>query len=119
MFRDCRPGFATGYLDYGPLEELKIDGRPAWGWLETQYYKEKLASLEYKAVVPYDDIMYTVEFFTGRDEFMDEAFLRESVCRFEIGRTKVNEAAVTAGFAMALGFVGLLMFLNRGDGKKR
>ncbi len=73
-----------GYLEYGPLEDLTIDGRAAWGWLETQVYRGKLASLEYKAVVAYDSLSYAVEFHSSEPRFLDPAALKALVETFRV-----------------------------------
>lgn len=72
------------YMEYGPLEDLTIDERPAWGWLETQWYREEIASLEYKAVVVYDSLSYAVEFHSSEPRFMDAATLKALVETFRV-----------------------------------
>jgi hypothetical protein len=90
-------------LRFGNLEEMIIDGRPAWGWLETQTYKGELSSLQYKAVVSYETACYTVEFFAGREDWQDEYALRAFVNTFEVGRTKPNVHAIVAGAVLLVG----------------
>jgi len=95
------------YLQYGSLEALTIDDRPAWGWLETQYHKGNLSSLEYKAVVSYDDVSYAVEFFADSPEYLSEAVLRDMVCSFETGKTKIDYALAAGGLLLAA--IGILL----------
>lgn len=72
------------------LEDIRIDGRPGWGWLETHIYRGEVASLELKAVVPYDTVTYAVEFYASHPEWVDEARLREVMGTFAVGRTELN-----------------------------
>ena len=98
-----------GSLAYGPLESLSIDGRPAWGWLETQASGGKLYSLEYKAVVAYPDRSYSVEFFAADPAWRDEARLRETVSRFAVKRKgEVDWGAVAV--VLLLAGLGLLAY---------
>jgi hypothetical protein len=102
------------YLDYSPLEELAIGGRPAWGWLETQYYEGELSSLEYKAVVPYDDATYGIEFFAADPKYRDKGTLREMVSTFRIGEDKVDPIRSTLAVLVGFGFAALgLLYLSR------
>jgi hypothetical protein len=68
----------------GPIESLRIDGRPAWGWLETQMSGGKLYSLKYQAVVAYPASHYSVEFFATDPRFRSEEFLRRTVTTFAV-----------------------------------
>ncbi len=70
------------HVDFGPLEELEIDGRDAYGWLETQHYKGELSSYQYKAVVPYDTLSYAVEYYSSHQRFMDPEAMRVLVTSF-------------------------------------
>ena len=80
------------YSDYGPLETLTIDGRESWGWLESSYYEGKLSSLEFKAVVPYENVTYTVEFDTNEPDEMNADYLREVVSTFIIKKNSALSA---------------------------
>jgi hypothetical protein len=91
---------------YGPLQDLTIDGQPAWGWLETQYYKGEISSMEYKAVVTLEGTTHVIEFFSKNPKYMSEAALRELVCSFEIGRRKVSWPLVGVGVVL----VALVIF---------
>jgi len=112
--RDAQEKNYGNYLDYGNLEEMTIDGRPAWGWLETQHYKGKLSSYEYKAVVSYDDVSYAIEFFAGREDWRDEHKLRAFVKTFEVGRSKPNYAALGVGAVLLLGAVAYFRMSAKG-----
>lgn len=104
--RYARPG----RMRYGELEELRIDGRTAWGWTESQYRSDgSVAALQYKAVVPYDTVTYAVEFFSTLEPWMDVDTLRATVMTFAVGRTEVSwrGVAVTAFLlALAAGWIG-------------
>ena len=74
------------YESYGQLEPLTIDQHAAWGWAESQTYRGQLASLEYTAVVPYEDATWTIEFFAADPKHRDPAFLKQLVTTFRLGR---------------------------------
>lgn len=80
--REFQESRYSSYLDYGPLEEITIDGRTAYGWLETQYFEGQLSSREYKAVVSYDDVTYAIEFFARDPIYREAATLEEWVTTF-------------------------------------
>lgn len=71
-----------GYAEYGEIEELTIDRRPAWGWLETQRLDGRLASLAFTAVIPYEGDTYTVEFSSAEPRFLKAEALRKTVSTF-------------------------------------
>ncbi len=71
--------------EYSALEVVTIDKREAWGWLETQYYKGELTSLEYVAVISYEDCCYSIGFYAKDPAFRDLEILREIVCSFRKG----------------------------------
>jgi len=69
--------------DYGSVEEIEIDGQRAWAWEIVQYYKGDLCSIEWTAVVPYEDVTYAVEFFAGMENHMSPELIRKTVYSFE------------------------------------
>ena len=75
---------------YGGLETIQIDGRSAWGWLETSQYRGEISSYEYKAVVSYDSITFAVEFYTREPEWMVPDSLRAVASTFGIGKVEWN-----------------------------
>jgi hypothetical protein len=84
----ARSEYARRYTHetYGALEPLKIDQRAAWGWTESQTLRGALASLEYTAVVPYDDATWTIEFYAADPKHRDPAFLKQLVTSFRLGK---------------------------------
>ena len=88
--RKAQADLYSSYLAYGDVEFLRIDGRNAWGWLETQGRDGNVSSLEFKAVIPYDTITYVVEFHSSEPRFMDADTLRAVVGAFAIGRRVWN-----------------------------
>lgn len=74
-----------GYQEYGPLENLTIDGRPAWGWTETQFHKGEQASLAYKAVVSYEGNCWAVEFFARDPAWQNKERLKATISSFRRG----------------------------------
>ena len=77
-----RAGSTSG-LDYGPVEEVEIDGHDAFAWEIRQFYKGDLSSIDWVAVVPYEDETYSVEFHAGMEEHMDPDLIRKTVESFE------------------------------------
>jgi hypothetical protein len=97
---------------YGGLERLRIDGRPAWGWLETSTLSNgNPGSIDFTAVIPYDTITFVVEISTDESEFLLPDSLRAIVGSFAIGRTEVDPAGIALGVASAL--VVLLVLAGR------
>lgn len=98
---------------YAALEGLTIDERQAWAWLETQMYRGDVASLEYKAVVPYDTMTCVIEFFTRDPAWRDEAKLRQVVTSFAVGKREVNTPAVVVAAVAGLLGVAVLRRARR------
>ncbi len=90
-------------MQYGPIGSIWIDDRTAWGWVETQIYKGKISSLEYKAVVSYDTVSYAIEFHSSQPQWMDEQKLKAVVATFAVGRTELNVQAIIVLVVMSLG----------------
>lgn len=95
--------------DYSPLESLEIDGRNAWGWLETAEYKGKISSLEYKAIVPYDEVTYSIEFYTSQPDQMDAAYLKKTVSTFIVKHKQIVKTSQVIALAifLAIGWFAL------------
>jgi len=72
--------------EYGPINATIIDKQPAWGWTKTNYYKGKVSSVEYIAVVAYEeqDVTWTVEYSSRIPEQMEFDFLEETVKTFTV-----------------------------------
>ena len=80
-----------GYAAYSGLEFLRVDGRDAWGWTETQTRDDgRVARIEYTAVVPFDSVTYVVEFSSSEPRFLHAASLRAVVATFAVGRRRWN-----------------------------
>jgi hypothetical protein len=73
---------------YGAVEAVTIDKRPAWGWYSEQHLKGKLASLEYTAVIPYDDVTWAVEFYASHPRHRDPELLKKLVTSFHYHRKR-------------------------------
>jgi hypothetical protein len=93
-------------ITFGPIEPLTIDGREGYGW------EERIASqargvpwVAYRAMVPYDDITYTIEFSTENPTYKSGApeTLKAVVGTFGVGETVYNWPLI----ALA---AGLLLF---------
>jgi len=101
--RDLAKRYPAG-TEYGALETLTIDGRAAWGWLETSTYQNRISSYEFKAIVPYDEITYSVEFDSNQPGRMGPDYLREVVGTFKVnrkGRFNPVQIIVLAGILVA------------------
>jgi len=94
--------------EYGPLQSLEIDGREAWGWLETSRYNGRVGSLEFKAVVPYEDVTYTVEFHTSQPSRMNADYLQSIVETFIVKK----ERALSSGQIVALAIAAVLAWFG-------
>lgn len=73
---------------YGAVESITIDKRPAWGWYSEQHLKGRLASLEYTAVIPYDDVTWAVEFYASDPRHRDPELLKKLVSSFHYHRAR-------------------------------
>ncbi len=80
----ARDGYEKRYTstEYGPLRSLKVDGRRAWGWLETQRLRGEVAAVQLTAVVPYDDVTYSIELSLHPPHLMSEEAMRAIVESF-------------------------------------
>lgn len=85
----ARAALATRYpkQTYDALHEITLDGRPAWAWFEETSYKGRMRR-EYKAVVSYDDVTYTIEFSTNDPHHRERAFMEHTVGTFVVASTK-------------------------------
>jgi hypothetical protein len=80
----ARAGLAARHREcqYGPLEEMTVDRRPAWGWMESQSLEGEVRALQYKAIVAHEHATYSVEFYSSEKRTMDEALMRKVVASF-------------------------------------
>jgi hypothetical protein len=79
-------------VTFSGVQEMIIDGRPAWGWAERLHTNELgLVWIAYKVAIPYDTITYTVELFSG-DPALKRApdTLLAIAATFGIGQTTWN-----------------------------
>lgn len=74
--------------DFTPVEPIRIDGRDAWGWIETQTYRGELASVEYTAVIPYDDVTWAVEYYASSPKLRDPRVQKDLVASFHYQRSR-------------------------------
>jgi hypothetical protein len=98
---------------YGKLETLRIDGRPAWGWLTTQLSEGELSSLEYTAIISYEKEQktYAVEFYASVFKYMDESYMKRTLESFAVEK----ESETSYG---QIGLIALLV-IGVGVGYKR
>jgi hypothetical protein len=74
-----------GDTEYGTIESLTIDRKPAWGWTETRRHTNgAIRVMAYRAVVSYGHASYLVEFYTSHARFMDASKLRAVVTSFVV-----------------------------------
>lgn len=90
--------------EFGELEEILIDGRPAWGWGEVwRLPNNGVRYVIFRAAVPYDTVTYAVDFRTGDPNLKAHPdSLRTIVASFAIGRTEWNYPliAIIAGVVL-------------------
>ena len=93
--------------EFGEIEEIQVDGRPAWGWGEEwRLPNNGLRYAVFRAAVPYDTVTYAVEFRTGDPILKTHPdSLRTIVASFAIGKTRWNYPviAIVAGLVLLLG----------------
>ena len=68
--------------DYGHVEQLEIDDRVAWGWLETNSYKGEISNVDYNIIVSYPEATYTIEFHAGELKYQDEELQKKILSSF-------------------------------------
>jgi hypothetical protein len=94
-------------VEFGALEEIVVDGRPAWGWGEVwRLPNDGVRYAVFRAAVPYDTVTYAVDFRTGDPivKFRPDS-LRTVVASFAIGKTEWNYPliAILAGVVLLVG----------------
>jgi hypothetical protein len=72
--------------EYGPIEATIVDKHPAWIWTKTNMYQGQVSSLEYIAVVSYEehDATWTVEYSCRIPKLMDLDGMEETVKTFTV-----------------------------------
>ncbi len=83
---------ATEPVTFGELQEVRIDGRTAWGWDERLQTPETgLEWVAYRVVVPYDTISYAVELYSGDPTFKGVPDTLAAIAStFGVGETRWN-----------------------------
>jgi len=90
-------------IEFGEVEPLTIDGRPAWGWEERIGGSARLLPwMAYRVMIPYDDVSYAVEFTTEDPAFTAgaPASLSGVVATFAIGETDYNWPLILIAIAL-------------------
>jgi hypothetical protein len=100
---------------YTVLEEIEIDGRPAWGFAELQWLKDELCAVSYRAIIPYETETFAVEFFSDMEEWLDPVAQREVVCQFEVPdeAARASHGRIGAAIALAIGSILALILRRR------
>ena len=94
---------------YLEVEDLRVDGNVAWGWIEERHDDKGLQSVEYRAVIPYSDsVTYTVEFTSGKYNWLTRPdSMRFIVTSFEVGKIEWDYPLIgllTVGALLLLSF---------------
>ncbi len=92
-------------ISFGEVEPLRVDGRDAWGWAErVESPTRGLVWVAYRAIVPYDTITYTIEFYSGDPSIKPSApdTLKAVIAQFAIGRTTYNVPLIALLVGLAL-----------------
>jgi len=101
-------------IDYARVATVTIDGRSAFAWMETRYDENSaVRSLEYKAVIPYDTVTYSVEFNTSVAHRLHPDSLTRVVHSWGPGETEVLWGAILIVGGVLAGLAALLVFLAR------
>lgn len=81
MHEDRAESWARSGVDFGEIEDVEIDNRPAWLWFERAARSHRLV-----AVVPYPDTerIWTVDFYTSVDRLQDDALMLRHVTSFAL-----------------------------------
>ena len=74
------------WIRYGPIEDLTIAKRPAWGWLESIGPKDTPDALQYVGVVSVDGVTYSIEFYANELPYRDPALMKQTVLGFDVVR---------------------------------
>lgn len=94
-------------IEFGEIEEIRVDGRPAWGWGEVwRLPDDGVRYVVFRAAVPYDTVTYAVDFRTGDPILKSRPdSLRTVVASFAIGKTEWNVPflVIVAGVVLLLG----------------
>jgi len=114
---ETRASRADPSVSYGPIEDLRIDDRPAWAWMEETRDERGLHNMDYRAVVDYDSVSYAIEFITGDPWWKTRPdSIRAVTQSFAIGRVKWN-VPLLAG-SVVIGGILLRLLWERVGGKK-
>lgn len=84
---EARADYAKRYkssTEYGPVEVIRIDGRPAWAYTETSGYGGKVDKIGLTAIVVYPDVTYSIEFGASTPEFQTREKRLEIVQSFRV-----------------------------------
>jgi len=101
-------------IEYAEVETVTIDERPAFTWMEIRYDEhEAIRSLEYKAVIPYDTVSYSVEFNTSAPHRLHPDSLTRVVHSWGRGETEVLWGTIFVAGAVLVGLAALLVFWAR------
>lgn len=106
-FQEARDKYAERYKSeqYSEIEDLTIDGRPAWALTETSVYKGKVSTVTYTAVVAYPDRTFSIEFAARKAEWQEPAYLKRVVASFEVPKKGRGKAIALMLFGLAMGGV--------------
>ena len=114
---EARTTRADPDVSYGPIEDLRIDDRPAWGWMEETRDAGGLQFMDYRAVVDYDSVSYAIEFITGDPWWKIRPDSMRAVTQsFAIGRVKWNVGLLAGG--AVVGIILLRLVWGRIGAKK-
>jgi hypothetical protein len=104
---EARDEYAKRYTSttYSEVESLAIEGRPAWGWQETQTVSGRVFSVGFTAVVAYKDVSYSIEYTSRDPRNQGDRHLREVVMSFHVVRRARQEGFVLIIAGLLLGAV--------------
>lgn len=94
---------------YGPVEDFRVDGRPAWVYSADSLSSGKVTRHGLTAVVPWDDRTFSIEVSSEEEKWMDHAEQKRIASSFHVakrGRFRPILLAVFGAAALVWAFVG-------------
>jgi hypothetical protein len=86
----ARDGYHSRYGDrssrYGPVEDFRVDGRPAWVYSVDSLSSGKVTRHGLTAVVPWDDRTFCIEVSSEEGKWMDRAVQRRIASSFYVAK---------------------------------
>jgi hypothetical protein len=86
---------------YGAVEEMRVDGRPAWAYTVDALSGGEVTRHGLTAVVPWDDRTFGIEVSSEEEKWMDRAVQKRLAASFHVARKGRYRPLLFAVFAAA------------------